>query len=189
MAGGQPQPGVRGDSERAGGEILHPVCLAGGNGGRSGGYQPPRLVLGVRAEFGRTFHGHRGGGRAAAALRLGRRGLEQRRHLLVGMQCRGGQVPGSPVWLVMQGLGELAVRRGALRERRRVVDGGPDEGMGEMQARPVYLDQAQLLGRGEGLRIWPAAPPGGRAQVRAVGHGGEQQCGSRLARAGRRTWS
>jgi hypothetical protein len=42
------------------------------------------------------------------------------------MQCRGGQVPGSPVWLVVQGLGEPAVRRGPLRDGRGVVDGGPE---------------------------------------------------------------
>src|SRR6202040_2495247 len=39
VARGQPQSWVRGDSERPGGEILHPVCLAGRNGGRIGGYQ------------------------------------------------------------------------------------------------------------------------------------------------------
>ena len=135
MAGGQPQFRVRRDSEGAGGEILHPVRLAGGNGGRRGGYQPACLVPGVGAEFGRAFHGQRGGGRTAAALRLGRGGLQQRSHLLVGLQGRGGQVPGSPVWLVVQGPGELAVRRGTLREGRGVVDGGTDQGMGELQAR------------------------------------------------------
>jgi hypothetical protein len=56
------------------------------------------------------------------------------------MQGRGCQVPGSPVWLVVQGPGELAVRRGPLREGRGVVDGRTDEGMGELQAGPVYLD-------------------------------------------------
>ncbi len=45
---------------------------------------------------------------------------------------------------------------------------------------PVYLDQAQLLGRREGPRIWPGAVAGGCAQVRAVGHGGQQQRGLRL---------
>jgi hypothetical protein len=93
------------DRERPGGEILHPVGLAGGNGGRRGRYQPASLVLGVGAEFGRTFHGPRRRGRTAAALRLGRGGLQQRSHLLVGVQGRGGQVPGSPVGLVVQGAG------------------------------------------------------------------------------------
>ncbi len=143
--------------------------------------------LGVGAEFGRAFHRQRGGGRAAAALRLGSGGLEQRSHVLVRLQGRGGQVPGPPVWLVVQGLGELAVRRGALREGRGVVDGGTDEGMGEPQAGPVYLDQAQLLGRRQRPRIWPGTVAGCRAQVRAVGHRGQQQRGLRLARAGRRT--
>ena len=96
------------------------------------------------------------------------------------MQRRGGQVPGSPVWLVVQALGELAVRRGPLREGRGVVDGRTDEGMGELQAGPVYLDQAQLLGRRQGPRIRPGAVAGGRGQVRAVGHRGQQQRGLRL---------
>ena len=77
-------------------------------------------------------------------------------------------------------LGELAVRSGAPGEGRGVVDGGADEGMGEAQAGPVYLDQAQLLGRREGPRIWPGAVAGCCAQVRAVGHGGQQQRGLRL---------
>ena len=105
VAGGQPQFRVRRDSERPGGEILHPVPLAGGNGGRRGRDQPAGLVLGVGAEFGRAFQGQRGGGRTAAALRLGRGGLQQRSHVLVRVQGRGGQVPGSPVGLVVQGAG------------------------------------------------------------------------------------
>src|SRR5216684_7259895 len=113
-AGCQPQSGVRRDREGAGGEILHPVRLAGGNGGRRGGDQPAGLVCVVGAEFGRAFHGQRGGGRTAAVLRLGSGGLQQRSHLFVGVQGRGGQVPGPAVWLVVQGRGELAVRRGAL---------------------------------------------------------------------------
>ena len=90
-----------------------------------------------------------------------------------------GQVPGSPVGLVVQGLGELTVRRGTLRERRGVVDGGTDQGMGEAQTGPVYLDQAQLLGRRQGLRAWSGNSGGCRAQVRAVGHRGQQQRGPR----------
>ena len=135
VAGGQPQFRVRCDREGPGGEILHPVRLAGGNGGRSGGYQSPCLVPGRGAELRSAFHGQGGGGRAAAALRLGRGGLEQRCHVLVRLQGRGGQVPGPPVWLVVQGARELAVRRGALGEGRGVVDGGADEGVGEAAAR------------------------------------------------------
>ena len=77
MAGGHPQFRVRRDLQGAAGEIVDPVCLTGGNGGRSGGDQPARLVLGVGTEFGRAFHGQRRGGRAAAALRLVSRGLQQ----------------------------------------------------------------------------------------------------------------
>ena len=88
-------------------------------------------------------------------------------------------MPGSPVWLVVQGLGELAVRRGPLREGRGVVDGGADEGMGELQPGPVHLDQAQLLGWRQRPRIRAGAVASGCAQVRAVGHGGQQQRGLR----------
>ena len=52
--------------------------------------------------------------------------------------------------------------------------------MGEAQPGPVYLDQAQLLGRRQRKRIWPGAVTDGYAQVRAVGHGGQQQRGLRL---------
>ena len=180
MAGGQPQFRVRCDREGPGGELLHPVTLAGRNGGRRGRDQPAGLVLGVGAEFGRAFHGQRGGGRAAAVLRLGRCGLEQRSDVLVGLQGRGGQVPGSPVRLVVQGVRQLAVRSGAPGKGRGVVNGGADQGMREAQPGPVYLDQAQLLGRHEGPRIWPGAVAGCCAQVRAVGHGGQQQRGLRL---------
>jgi hypothetical protein len=94
--------------------------------------------------------------------------------VFVGVQCRGGQVPGSAVWLVVQGVRELAVRRGTPGKGRAVVDGGPDQGMGEAQPGPVDGDQAQLLGRYEGARIWAGAVASCCAHVRAVGHGGQQ---------------
>ena len=75
----------------------------------------------------------------------------------------GGQVPGLPVGLAVQGAGELAVRGGPAGEGRGVVDGRTDQGMGKLQAGPVYLDQAQLLGRHEGLCIWRGNPVGCRA--------------------------
>ena len=56
--------------------------------------------------------------------------------------------------------------------------------MRELQAGPVDLDQAQLLGRRQGLRAWPGHGRGCRAQVRAVGHCGQQQRG--LRRLGQR---
>ena len=179
MAGGQPQFRVCCYRERPGGEVLNPVRLAGGNGGRSGRHQPPRLVPGGGAELGRAFHRQRGGGRTAATLRLGGRGLEQRCHPLVRSQRGGRQVPRSPVGPVAQRVGELAVRRRALREGRGMVDGGPDQWMGELQAAAADRDEAELLGRREGPRVGPAASPGGRAQVRAVGHGRQHQCRSR----------
>jgi hypothetical protein len=154
--------------------------LTGGDGDRRGRYQPPGPVCLVGAELGRAFHGQRRSGRAATVLRLGGGGLQRGSHLLIRLQCRCGQVPGPPVWLVVQRLGELAVRCGALREGRGVVDGGPDEGMGEPHAGPVDRDQALPLGRHEGQRIWPATVADCCAQVGAVGHGGQQQRGLRL---------
>jgi hypothetical protein len=171
---------VRRDRQGAAGEIVDPVRLASGNSGRGGGGQPARLVGWIDAEFGCAYHRQRGSGRAAALARLGSCGLEQRSHVLVRLQGRGGQVPCSPVGLVVQGLGELAVRCGPLCEGRGVVDGGTDKGMGELQAGPVYLDQAQLLGRRQGSRVQASAVAGGRGQVRAIGHRGQQQCGLRL---------
>ena len=116
-AGGQPKLGVRGDREGADGEILHPVRLAGGNGGRSGRYQPACLVCRVGAEFGRAFHGQRRGGRRRgvapgqrwppAAMPRARPGAGPRR-----------PVPGPPVGLVVQGVRELTVRSGRLGEGR-----------------------------------------------------------------------
>src|ERR1700733_14576077 len=133
MAGGQSQLRIRRGRQRAPGEFLPPLALAGGNGGRRGRYQPARLLCGVGAQFGRAFQRQRGGGRPAPLLRLGGGGLQQRGHLLVRLQGGGGQVPRSPVGLVVEGLGELAVRGGSLREGGGVVDGGADEGMGELQ--------------------------------------------------------
>jgi hypothetical protein len=72
------------------------------------------------------------------------------------------------------------VRSGALREGHGVVDGGADEGVGEEQAGPVYLDQAQLLGGHQDLRAWPGGSRGCCAQVWAVGYRGQQQRGLRL---------
>ena len=89
------------DSEGAGGEILHPVSLAGRNGGRRGGDQPPCSVCAAGAQLGRAFQRQRRGARAAAMLRLGSCGFQQRSDVFVGLQGRGGQVPGSPVWLVV----------------------------------------------------------------------------------------
>ena len=57
-------------------------------------------------------------------------------------------------------------------------------GMGELQASPVYPDQAELLGRRQRACIWPGAVTRGCAQVRAVGHRGQQQRGLRLAGQG-----
>ena len=91
--------------------------------------------------------------RAAAVSRLGSGGFEQGSYVLVRLQGRGGQVPGAPVRLVVQGARELAVRSGAPSEGCGVVDGGTDQRVGEVQAGPVYLDQAQLLGRREDLRV------------------------------------
>ena len=180
VAGGQPQFRICRDGQGAGGEILDPVRLASRNGGSCGGDQPPCLVCAVGAELGRAFHRQRRSGRAAAMLRLASCGIEQRSHVFVRMQRRGGQVPGSPVRLLVQGPGELPVRHGTLGKGRGVIDSGADQGMGELQAGPVHLDQAQLLGRRQGPRIWPATAAGCRAQVRAVGHRSQQQRGLRL---------
>jgi hypothetical protein len=100
------------------------------------------------------------------------------------VQGRGGQVPGSPVRLVVQRAREPPVRGGALREGRGVVDGGADEWVGEAQAGSVNLYQPDPLGRLQGHRAWPGSSRGGCAQVRTVGHRGQQERGLRLLRQG-----
>jgi hypothetical protein len=69
------------------------------------------------------------------------------------MQCGGGQVPGSPIRLVLQRRGELAMRHRPFGKWCGVVDGRTNEGVGELEADPVYLDHAQLLGRREDLCV------------------------------------
>ena len=113
-------------------------------------------------------------------LRLGGGDLQQRSDVFVWLQGRGGQVPGPPVGLAVQGGGEPAVRRGALGEGHAVVDRRPGQRMGEAQPGLVDLDQAQPLGRGEGPGIGPGNSRDRRAQVRAVGHRGQQQRGLRF---------
>ncbi len=79
-------------------------------------------------------------------MRLGRGGLQQRRHVLVGIQRRCGQVPGLPIWLVVQGAGHLAVRCGTPGKGGAVINSGTDQVVRELHARRVHLDQAELLG-------------------------------------------
>ena len=64
--------------------------------------------------------------------------------------------------------------------------------MGELQARPVYLDQAQLLGAHEGPRIWTGQPwlprpgPGRRPPRPAAARLAPARAGRRTGRRGRR---
>ncbi len=177
-AGPQPLLRVRRDGQRAAGEILHPVPLTSGNGGGGGGYQPARLVAGGGAELGRALQRQRRRGRAAPSPRVGRGGLEQRRHLLVRVQGGGGQMPRLPVGLLAERLRELAMGRGALGKRRAVVDRRADQRVRETQPGPVDRDQAQLLGGRQRLRFQTGNAAGHR-QVGAVGHRRQQQRGLR----------
>ena len=70
--------------------------------------------------------------------------------MLVGFQCRGGQVPGVAVGLVAERVGDQQVRCGALGERRGMVDGRPDKRVGELQALDVQPDQPGRFRRCEG---------------------------------------
>jgi hypothetical protein len=69
--------------------------------------------------------------------------------VLVGFQCRGGQVPGVAVRLVAEGVRHRQVRRGTLGEGRGMVDGRPDERMGETRPRRVQPDQARRFRWGQ----------------------------------------
>ena len=144
-------------------QFAYPVGLSGGEGEIGGGQQPPGLVPFAGAELGGAFQGARRCGGAAAALRLGRAVFEQCGYLLVGFQRRGGQVPGVAVRLVAERVRDLQVRRGALGERRGMVDGRPDKRMGELRARRVQPDQARRFRRGEGA----GGKPGYAAAVRS----------------------
>jgi hypothetical protein len=178
--GGRPLR-VRGDGQGPAGQIFDPVRLAGGQGDRGGRYQPPGLVLTVRAQLGGTLQGQRRGRRTAAALRLPSGGLKKRRDLFVRWQRRRRQVPCLPVGLIRQRRGQSAVRGSALCEWRGVVDGRADQGMGKLQPGPVHLNQAQPLGRGQHVSHQPVRAPCGGAGAcpgaRAAGNGGQEQRG------------
>jgi hypothetical protein len=85
-------------------------------------------------------------------------------------------------WIIELGpaAGQPAVRRGAIRERRGVVDGGTHQRVAELHARLVDLDQALLLGRhqrfGSSSKLPPAAAPRSGASATAAS--------SRAARVG-----
>ena len=171
--GGDAQLRVPGHREHPGGQLLDPVRLPGGQGERGGGQQPAGLIVLAGAEFGGALEGARGGGGAAAPLRLGGRLLEQRGHVLVGFQRGCRQVPGIPVGLLAERAGDLQVGRRAPGERDGVVDSRPGEGVGELWPGSVHPDQARGLGRGERGGGQPGH--GRRRHVRAVGDGGQQQ--------------
>ncbi len=138
----------------------------------TGGQQPPRLFRLGRAEFGSALESPRGGGAAAAPLRLGGGFLQQRGHALVGFQCGCRQVPGVAVGLAAERVRHRQVGRGALGERGGVVDRCAYQRVAEVYSRAVYPDQARVLGRGErhGGQTEPA-----RGRLWAVSDGGEQQ--------------
>jgi hypothetical protein len=95
---------------------------------------------------------------AVAALRLGGGRLQQRRHLLVRAERGGRQMPGAPVRPVVQGVGQLAVRRRALRERRRVVVSRSVEGSGSAAHRRLAAgSSATTLASSISAIGWPAA--------------------------------
>ena len=138
----------------------------------------------VGAELGGAFQGACGGGRAAAALRLGRAVFEQRGHVLVGFQRRRGQVPGVAVGLVAERVRDLQVRRGPLGEGRGVVDRRADERMGELRSRRVHPDQARCFRRGERAGGKPGYRRGGQSGLSATA---ASSSAARAARGGRRT--
>ncbi len=121
-APGWPAPGPSPPARRPGPARRRPAAAAA-------------LIALTGAEFGGALEGTRGRGGAAAPLRLGGRLLEQRGHVLVGFQRGRRQVPGIAVGLIAERVRDLQVGRGALGERDCMVDGRPDEGVGELRPR------------------------------------------------------
>ncbi len=109
--------------------------LEAGLRGRQRPLAAPRRIVGQRDG---ALEERRRGGESAACLRPARRTLELRGHLLAGSRRGAGAVPGAPIGvrLGVGGLGEGAMHAVAVVVGRRAVGGGPDERMGELDARP-----------------------------------------------------
>jgi hypothetical protein len=138
--------------------------------GRRRGRQPAGAVRAGRGQFGGLRERRRRGRRSRAALgRLFQLG----RHLRIGTGRGLSPMPRPPVPLGrLQRRRQRQVRRAALRRARRVVHGGPDQRMPEVDRRAVQDERvAQLV---QGRLLDPTRPAEHRAPARAVG-GGEQQ--------------
>ena len=133
------------------GEVGALVEIARSGRGLGRQRQPPGLGDRVGAELRRALVPGQGAGVAAALADLAGRALEGGGDLLVGAVRRRRQLPGAPVGLrgSVQGRGQRLVDRAPLRQRRRVMDGRPDQRVAEGQGAAVDLDQARRAGRVE----------------------------------------
>ena len=76
--------------------------------------------------------------------------------MLVWVPRRRRQVPGPSVRLVMQGVGDAAMRCRTTGESSGVIDRGTDERMRETHSLPLDLHKPGLLGRNENVALRPA---------------------------------
>src|SRR5690606_1247068 len=113
------------------GQAFHPAELTGEDGCGGGFRQKSRPVLAAWAQF-RGALQSRGRGRIAtpAPGSVGRL-LQGGRHVLVGAQGCGGEMPGSAVGLLAQQLREIEMRPAAFLDGRGMIDGRADERVAE----------------------------------------------------------
>ncbi len=117
------------------------------------GQQPPRTRSVLRRQLGRAREVARGGGVRAASAGVERRALELGGHLLVRRDRARGEMPGALG--AVGGRGERGVRRAALAQRRRVVDGRAQQRMAELELATGQDDDPRRLG---GLQIRQREP-------------------------------
>ncbi len=112
------------------------------------GQRPPRAPGRIRGQHGRALQERRGRGQPAARLRPPGRALKLGRHVLAGLRCRLGPVPGPAVRIGLR-IGDLRQSRVSslpVPERRRPVGRRAHQRMPEPHL-PAELHQPRMRGR------------------------------------------